>query len=269
MEILRPNPAPGRLRHAVFDFDGTLSLVRAGWQQVMADQMVGVLSATPAAQAAGQDAAALRAQTAEPIFGLGGRPTIEQMEWLAEEVRRRGGVPLAPEVYKADYLLRLKDGLHHLADLRAGRVAAEQLRVPGALEFVASLVARQVTCSIASGTDEASVREEAAALGFATLITEIRGARDDGLDAKRVLIERLAAEQHCRPGELAVFGDGRIEMLVARAVGALAVGVASNEAERRGVNAQKQALLIAAGADAIIPDFAQPAALLDYLFAAG
>ena len=269
MEILRPNPAPGRLRHAVFDFDGTLSLVRTGWQQVMADLMVVVLSATPAAQAAGHDDAALRAQTAEPIFGLGGRPTIEQMEWLTAEVRRRGGVPLAPDAYKADYLLRLKDGLHNLADLRAGRVSAEQLRVPGALEFVSGLVARQVTCSIASGTDEASVREEAGALGFDSLFSEMRGARDDGLDAKRVLIERLAAEQHFLPGELAVFGDGRIEMQVARSVGGLAVGVASDEVERRGLNEQKRSLLLAAGADAIIPDFAQPAALLDYLFAAG
>ena len=40
LEILRPNPAPGRLRFAVFDFDGTLSLLRTGWQRVMADLMV-------------------------------------------------------------------------------------------------------------------------------------------------------------------------------------------------------------------------------------
>jgi phosphoglycolate phosphatase len=269
LEILRPNPAAGRLRHAVFDFDGTLSLVRTGWQQVMADMMVVVLGATPAALAAGQDETALRAQTAEPIFGLAGRPTIAQMQWLADEVLRRGGAPLEPEAYKTDYLLRLQAGVHHLADLQAGQVAASQLRVPGALEFVAELAARQVPCSIASGTDEGAVREEVAALGFGALIMEMRGARDDGLDAKRVLIERLTAEHHLLPGELAVFGDGRTEMLVARSAGALAVGVASDEVERRGVNEQKRSMLIAAGADAIVPDFSQPAALLDYLFAAG
>ena len=59
LEILRPNPVPGRLRHAVFDFDGTLSLLRAGWQAVMADQFVEVLSATPQAEAVEQ----LRART--------------------------------------------------------------------------------------------------------------------------------------------------------------------------------------------------------------
>jgi len=269
LEILRPNPAPGRLRQAVFDFDGTLSLVRTGWQQVMADLMVVVLGATPAALAEGHDEAALRAQTVEPIYGLAGRPTIAQMQWLADEVRRRGGAPLAAEAYKADYLLRLKDGVHHLADLQAGRVAASELRVPGALEFVSELVARHIPCAIASGTDEAAVHEEAAALGFGPLISEIRGARDDGLDAKRVLIERLTAEQQLGPGELAVFGDGRMEIECARAAGGLAVGVASDEVARRGLNEHKRALLIAAGADAIVPDFSQPAALFAYLFTAG
>ena len=265
MEILRPNPAPGRLRQAVFDFDGTLSLVRTGWQQVMADLIVAVLGATPA----GHDEVVLRAQSAEAVFGLAGRPTIVQMEWLADQVRQRGGAPLDPEAYKADYLLRLKDDVHHLADLRAGRVPASQLRVPGALEFVAALSGRHITCAIASGTDEASVREEADALGFGPLITEIRGARADGLDAKRVLVERLTAEHQLGPGELAVFGDGRMEMVCARAAGGLAVGVASDEVARHGVNDNKRALLIAAGADAIVPDFSQPAALLDYFFPKG
>ena len=269
MEILRPNPAPGRLRHAVFDFDGTLSLVRAGWQQVMADLMVDVLRTAPATGPDGHDEAHLRAQTVEPIFGLAGRPTLDQMQWLADEVRQRGAQPLAAEAYKAEYLARLEVRVHHLADLKTGLVPASQLRVPGALEFVAALAARRVICSIASGTDEHGVREEAAALGFSPLIAEVRGARDDGLDAKRVLIERLTAEHHLLPGELAVFGDGRREMECARAAGGLAVGVASNEAERRGLDQAKRALLLAAGADAIISDFSQPTALLAYLFPAG
>ena len=97
LEILRPNPAPSRLRHAVFDFDGTLSLLRAGWQRVMADQMVEALQATPQAEPEAQ----LRARTAEPIHGLAGRPTLLQMQWLAEAVQARGGQPLTAEGYKA------------------------------------------------------------------------------------------------------------------------------------------------------------------------
>jgi phosphoglycolate phosphatase len=269
LEILRPNPAPGRLRQAVFDFDGTLSLVRTGWQQVMADQMAAALRATPGIQAADYDEARLQTLTHEAIYGLAGRPTIIQMEWLVETVREAGGDPLPAEAYKAEYLALLSARVHHLADLRAGLVPAGDLRVPGSLEFVSALAARGVSCVIASGTDERGVCEEAEALGFAPYIAEIRGARGDGLDAKRVLIDRLTAEHHLAPGELAALGDGRMEMLCARAAGGVAVGVASNEHERQGVNEQKRGVLIAAGADAIIPDFSDLSALMDYFFPAG
>ena len=138
--------------------------------------------------------------------------------------------------------------------------------VPGALSFVKALAARGVSCYIASGTDEAAVQHEAAALGLAPLMAEIRGARADGSDAKHALIDQVSAADGLQPGELAAFGDGRAEIESARAAGGLAIGVASNEAERRGIDRQKRALLIAAGADVIIPDFSAPAAMLAYLW---
>jgi phosphoglycolate phosphatase len=262
IEIIRSNPAPGRLRHAVFDFDGTLSLIRAGWQTVMADMMVEILQGTPR----GEPEAELRARTAEPIFGLAGRPTLVQMQWLADEVGRRGGAPRPAEAYKGLYLERLQERVHHLADLQAGRALPEQVMVPGALLFVKALAARGISCYIASGTDEAAVQHEAAALGLVPLMAEIRGARADGSDAKRALIDQVSAAHVLQPGELAAFGDGRAEIECARAAGGLAIGVASNEAERCGLDHQKRALLIAAGADVIIPDFSAPAAVLAYLW---
>lgn len=264
LEILRPNPAPSRLRHAVFDFDGTLSLLRAGWQRVMADQMVEALQATPQAEPEAQ----LRARTAEPIHGLAGRPTLLQMQWLAEAVQARGGQPLTAEGYKADYLVRLARRVQHRADLEAGRQPPVRFRVPGALEFVAALHARGVTCHIASGTDENSVREEAALLGFAPYLTHLRGARPDGSDAKRELIAQLTIEHQLVVGELAAVGDGRAEMEYARAAGGLALGVASTEDERPGVDEHKRARLVAAGADVILPNFTDPDALLAYLWPA-
>ena len=265
LEILRPNPAPGRLRFAVFDFDGTLSLLRAGWQRVMADLMVEALQATPRAEGEAQ----LRAQTAEPVFGMAGRPTVIQMQWLVDEVRKRGGMPQTAEAYKQQYLVRLSGRICHRADLEAGRQPPERFRVPGALEFVTTLHARGVACTIASGTDEAAVREEAALLGLAPLIADLRGAREDDSDAKRAVIDRLTARHRLSTGELGVIGDGRAEMEYARAAGGLAIGVASNEDERVGIDERKRALLIAAGADVIIPDFSQPAQLLAYLWPGG
>jgi len=265
LEILRPNPAPGRLRFAVFDFDGTLSLLRMGWQGVMADLMVEALQATPRAEAEAQ----LRARTAEPVFGLAGRPTIIQMQWLVDEIRQRGGTPQTAEAYKHEYLVRLSERIYHRADLEAGRQPPERFRVPGALEFVAALHARGVTCYIASGTDETDVREESALLGFAQLIADLRGTREDGFDAKRVVIDRLMSKHCLTTGELAVIGDGRAEIEYARAANALAIGVASTENEQDSLDARKRSLLIEAGADVIIPDFSQPAELLAYLWPAG
>ena len=40
MEIVNPDIERGRIRSVLFDFDGTLSLIREGWQQVMGPMMV-------------------------------------------------------------------------------------------------------------------------------------------------------------------------------------------------------------------------------------
>ena len=264
LEILRSNPAPGRLRFAVFDFDGTLSLLRTGWQRVMADLMVETLRATPRPEAEAQ----LRARTAEPVFGLAGRPTVIQMQWLVDEVRQRGGMPQTAEAYKRQYLERLAERIRHRSDLEAGRQPPERFRVPGALEFVTALHARGVACYVASGTDETAVREEVALLGLAPLIADLCGARKDGSDAKRAVIDRLTTNHCLSTGELAVLGDGPAEMEYARAAGGLAIGVASAEDGRAGIDIHKRSLLIAAGADVIIPDFSQPAELLAYLWPA-
>ena len=66
-----------------------------------------------------------------------------------------------------------------------------------------------------------AVREEVALLGFAPLIADIRGAWEDGSDAKQVVIDRLMAQHRLSSGELAVIGDGRAEIEYARAAGGL------------------------------------------------
>ena len=263
MEILRPNPAPGRLRHVVFDFDGTLSLIREGWQLVMQAMMVEILRATaPAAHET-----ELPAVVMEPIVRLAGKPTVDQMRWLAEEVAKGGGRPLTPGDYKQQYLGRLEEHIRgRLGDLRTGRVPPATWLVPGSKQFLERVRERGVTCYLASGTDEDRVRDEAMLLGLAPFFVEICGARPDGSFSKRMLLGRIVAEHHLTDGELAVFGDGRVEIEDAKAVGGIAIGVASNEREWRGVDEDKRAQLIEAGADAIIPDFRSPAALLAYFW---
>src|SRR5438132_11342615 len=99
IEIVHPDLPRGRFRSVLFDFDGTLSLIREGWPQVMIPMMVEVLRATGTTE----DAAALTAAVEDFVMRLNGRQTIYQMIQLAEEVRKRGGVALEPLAYKRRY----------------------------------------------------------------------------------------------------------------------------------------------------------------------
>ena len=89
---------------AFFDFDGTLSRIRSGWQTVMADHMLEVLLGTAVADAAHR---ALSERVADAIESLSGRPTILQMEWLVAEVEQRGGRALPAADYKAQFAERI------------------------------------------------------------------------------------------------------------------------------------------------------------------
>ena len=77
----------GRMQFALFDFDGTISLIREGWQQVMIPMMVELLSATGTEETAGE----LEGIVSEYVTRLTGKQTIYQMIELAEQIRRRGG----------------------------------------------------------------------------------------------------------------------------------------------------------------------------------
>src|SRR4051812_16504782 len=80
-------PRPG-LSHVLFDFDGTLSLIREGWPEVMLPLFVEMLPLRP-----GESEAAARRLLLDDIMRLNGKQTIYQMMQLAERIRERGGEP--------------------------------------------------------------------------------------------------------------------------------------------------------------------------------
>jgi phosphoglycolate phosphatase len=266
IEIINPHLRSARIRfrHALFDFDGTVSLIREGWQQVMIPMMVEILLATPEAE----DEATITQVVTDFVTRLTGKQTIYQMIQLAAEVERRGGQPLEPLAYKHDYLDRLWVRIEaRVAALKQGRLGPTSLMVPGAAKLLDELRTRGVTCYLASGTDEPYVIDEARALDVAGYFNGgIYGALDDYRNfSKKMVIERILQEHRLSGAELLTFGDGYVEIENTAAVGGLAVGVASNEAERRGIDAWKRQRLIEAGADIIIPDFREYRALLTYL----
>jgi phosphoglycolate phosphatase len=266
IEVLRPDLPRGRFRSVLFDFDGTLSLIREGWPQVMIPMMVEVLRQTKTAESDAQLATAVE----EFVMRLNGRQTIYQMIQLADEVRRRGGQPADPLAYKNRYHDLLMQRIQHrLAALQSGQAAAADWTVPGSLELLENLRRRGLTLYLASGTDLKYVRREAELLGLTSFFAEhIYGALDQYKNfSKKMIIEQILQENHLRGEELLGFGDGFVEIEEVRRVGGVAVAVASDEVKRRGINAWKRQRLIQAGADIVIGDYRCRERLLQYLCA--
>jgi phosphoglycolate phosphatase len=264
IEILRPEMKRGCFRFVLFDFDGTLSLIREGWPQVMIPMMTSVLRETGTSESAEQ----LTAVVEDFVMRLNGRQTIYQMMHLADEVRSRKGTPLDPVAYKHRYhdllMERIKGRLH---DLRTGTARPEDWTVPGSHALLEALKARGLTLFLASGTDENFVKQEAELLGVSRYFgPHIYGALDDhGKFSKKMIIERILAENHLAGEELLGFGDGFVEIEEVRKVGGVAVAVASDEVNRRGINAWKRDRLVKAGADIVIPEYRKADKLLAYL----
>ena len=128
-----------------------------------------------------------------------------------------------------------------------------------------------VTLYLASGTDEAYVREEVAPIKGLDVYSS--GPRTDATQAdykafsKAMVIGRILRENHLDGQRLLGFGDGYVEIQNIKAVDGTAVGVASDEAGRSGKpDPRKRQRLISVGADLIIPDYRDRRLLLGYLW---
>lgn len=266
IEILHPELPRGRFRSVLFDFDGTLSLIREGWPQVMIPMMVDVLRETGTAETTDQ----LHVAVEEFVMRLNGRQTIYQMIQLADEVRRRGGQPLDPLAYKHRYHDLLMARIQgRLSALERGEAAAEDWTVPGSHALLHDLQRRGLTLYLASGTDLKYVRREAELLGLARFFgPHIHGALDDHEKfSKKLIIDQILRDHDLHGEELLGFGDGFVEIEEVKKVGGVAVAVASDEVARRGVNAWKRDRLVRAGADVVIPEYRCRDRLFRYLFA--
>jgi phosphoheptose isomerase/phosphoglycolate phosphatase-like HAD superfamily hydrolase len=261
MEIIHYPKRP--FLYALFDFDGTVSLLREGWREVMIPYFVEELLKTPHAS----DVEELTETVAEFVDLLTGKQTIFQCMKLDEEIQKRGGPKNGPHVYKTEYLRRLT--AHTAArheNLRNGG-AVENYLVPGVISFLEKLKENGVTCYLASGTDEADVIAEAELLGLAKYFGGgIYGARDSVLDcSKELVIKQILSENNITGPDLISFGDGYIEVELVHTIGGFTIAVATDEEKRKGVNAWKRKRLLSAGADVVIPDFSDAGRLFNFI----
>jgi len=250
------------ISHVLFDFDGTLSLIRQGWPEVMVPMFAEFLPPLP-----GESEAARRQLCFEDIMRLNGKQTIYQMIQLAARIRERGGTPRDPLWYKHEYLRRLDARIAARKEgLRRGTIRPDDLLVFGARPVLEYLTARGLPLYLASGTDEPFVWEEARLLDIARYFgRRIYGALDDYKSfSKKMVIERILRDNRIPGAQLLSFGDGYVEIQNTKEVGGLAVAVASDEAHNGSgrFDEWKRQRLLGVGADVVIPDFRDARQLL-------
>lgn len=255
LEIINPEHPRGPFRCAVFDFDGTLSLLRADWQGLMVPMMVDTLAAT----GTGETLEALTAIVEEFVTRLTGQPTMLQIEVLADEVVRRGRPRPDPDVHLSRYLdLLLSRTAERIDSVRSGRSSPDAMLLRGARPLLEHLYVRGWILAIASGTELSHVQRESRVLEIDRFFgSRIFGpVNNDARFSKEAALRQMMKEHRLRGDEIAVIGDGPAEILAANAVGALALGVASDEVHLDGrVNSLKREHLLLAGADVIVPDY--------------
>ena len=267
---------PRHITCAIFDHDGTISTLREGWEKVMEPMMLrAILGAT---FATADESLYHRAvdRVRDFIEKTTGVQTLVQMEGLVAMVREFGCVPTAEILNAQGYKQAFNDALMtmvrgRLEKLRRGELSADDFAIKNAVPFLQRLHASGVRLVLASGTDQDDVVAEASAMGYAELFTGgIYGSIGDvHHDAKRVVLDRILRD--LGPDGMAglvTFGDGPVEMRESRKRGGYAVGVASDEIRRFGMNPAKRSRLIRAGADLVIPDFSQLDPLLQMLVTA-
>lgn len=259
----------GKIKYGLFDFDGTISILREGWQDIMhpvcVEMICGDTAPTPE----------IETEVRTMIDDTTGIQTILQMERLVEMVREKGLVPesaiLDAQGYKKIYLDRLMVPVRErLTRLGCGELAREQAMVKGAQNFLNLLSKKEgIELYVFSGTDRDDVRNEANKLGVDRFFIEIWGAlRTFQEYSKEKIIKDLVEKHQLHGPEVIAVGDGPVELRNVKAVGGIALGVASDEKRGFGLDEEKRTRLIKAGADLIIPDFGEARALANYLFPA-
>ena len=249
----------------LFDFDGTLSLIRSGWMDVMLPMMVEVLLELKS----GESEQDLTAIVEEWVWRLTGKQTIHQMITLADEVTKRGGEAKDPLEYKHRYLELLWRRIEHrVAELESADAAPAKYLVPGSIELLEALKTRGMKMYLASGTDEGYMRREADLLDVTKYFDGgVYGALDNYKDfSKSLLIGRILGSAECKGEEILGFGDGYVEIENVKEVGGTAVGVATDEPECKVMNEWKRQRLTGVGADYIVPNFLDLNELMETLF---
>lgn len=268
LEVINKVDSDRKFKIALFDFDGTLSLIREGWQDIMipyfCEEMFYSIDNIK------ESPEEVKLLVTDFVDNLTGKQTIFQCMQLKDEIEKRHGKVKSAMDYKKEYLRRLYVKIRDRKEgLRSGKIKPESLLVSGTVEFLGALKKNGIEIFCASGTDQPQVIDEAKLLGLDKFFgNNIFGALDEQAQqcSKELVIKKLLAEKNIKGENLLSFGDGFVEIELVKNVGGYAVAVATDEKNRAGVNQEKRSKLLKAGADVVIPDFSNCDALMNHLF---
>ena len=221
---------------------------------------------------AGETDAMRREFARAELMTLNGKPSIHQMAHLAELVTRRGAAPQTAEKYHDEFQHRLGDTIRvRLERARQEPPGTDSLLVRGVRELFETLHARGIPLTLATGSVLHEVRREMELLGVARYFEAMHGPRslDDRDFSKREIIASLLRERGVDGATLLAFGDGQVEIRETKAVGGVAIAVASDEDNHGSgrMDAAKRETLLAAGVDGVIADFHHARQIIEALIA--
>ncbi|HQR06895.1 MAG TPA: HAD family hydrolase [Gemmatales bacterium] len=264
-EVINTHLHPRPIRAAMIDFDGTLSLLREGWDQVMIPMMVAELLPLSGTKETPEQ---LKQLVTDWVLKLNGQPTINQMQALVDEVVIRKGSPQTAAEYKQRYLNLLMNTVEERKKRIVQEKIADRWVVPGGYQLLEGLKRRSIPMLLASGTDLAALKTEAAILQVSSHFDQgIEGPESDAstftkAQACDLMLDRLKIPGNC----LLNVGDGYVETKLTKDRGGIAIGVAYDHDHPGQYNTWRREQLYHAGADLILPDLEQSGLLLDWLF---
>ena len=260
IEILR---APThKFTLAAVDFDGTMSLIRIGWQQVMH----GVMKA--ALQDYHPNPAHIDTDIRTYIAHSTGQPSIIQMAWVDEQVMLYGGPHHGAQFYLDQFSNAMKSQIDTRVASITDDTSADAFMLQGARQLLQTLAQHDIRIALVSGTEHHHLVRESAALRIDTFFDA--GIYGPGAHApgftKHDAIAQLVERYNVASGALISIGDGPVEIKAGKALNGYALAVASDE-HGGGLDADKRQHLLDAGADAVVAHFGRMDLITQALFA--
>ena len=238
------------IRVAAIDFDGTVSLVRMGWQLVMHGVMKNALLPFHPHQAALDD------EIFAYIARSTGQPSIIQMAWVDEHVHLYGGPHHGAQHYLDQFSHAMADRIDHRLAAMTTTAAADEHMIHGARAFLERLRRRNIPIALVSGTEHHHLVRECAGLKISDYFDA--GIYGPGAHApgftKAEAMAQLVERYELLPGELLSVGDGPVEISAGKSLDGYCIAVASHE-ESGALDPHKRSHLLHAGADAVVANF--------------